>query len=152
MQLVPEMVYSETIDGPWGPTTDSPLGPRLVWQITTGRLVGDRIDAELIMPGVDWIRLGPDGIRRQDLRVTLRTKDDAVVMMRYDAAIVRGGDNFLSALENGDETTFDDQYMRMVPQFDTGDSRYSWLMENLFIGEGRLSGRRQIEYTIYRVD
>lgn len=29
MRLVPEMTYGETIAGPWGPTTGSPLGARL---------------------------------------------------------------------------------------------------------------------------
>jgi hypothetical protein len=80
MHLVHEMTYTETIDGPWGPTTGSPLGARLCWQVTTARLAGPRIDAQLVMPGADWIRLGPDGIRRQDLRVTLRTDDGAVII------------------------------------------------------------------------
>jgi hypothetical protein len=46
----------------------------------------------------------------------------------------------------------DEQYMRMVAQFDTGDSRYAWLTQSLFIGEGRLAGDHQIEYVIYRVE
>ena len=63
-----EMTYAETIDGPLGPTSGSPLGERLCWQVTTATLHGPRIEATLAMPGTDWIRLGPDGIRRQDLR------------------------------------------------------------------------------------
>ena len=31
MHLEPEMTYTETIAGPWGPTTGSPLGARLCW-------------------------------------------------------------------------------------------------------------------------
>jgi hypothetical protein len=152
MRLIPEMTYTETIEGPWGPTTESPLGARLCWQITAGRLFGPRIDAHLAMPGADWIRLGPDGIRRPDMRVTLATEDGVVVMMRYDAALIRESAALLTALTDGTETTFEDQYMRMVPQFDTGTDQYSWLTENLFIGEGRLAGDHQIEYEIHRID
>ena len=42
--------------------------------------------------------------------------------------------------------------MRMVAQFDTGDPRYAWLTQSLFIGEGRVAGDHQIGYTIYRLD
>ena len=73
IELEHEMTYAETIDGPLGPTTGSPLGERLCWQVTTATLHGSRINATLAMPATDWIRLGADGIRRQDLRAQLTT-------------------------------------------------------------------------------
>ncbi|MGH3430340.1 MAG: DUF3237 domain-containing protein [Mycobacteriales bacterium] len=152
MRLTPEMTYVETIDGPWGPTDGSSLGARLAWQVTTGRLYGDRINAELVTPGMDWIRLGPDGMRRQDLRVALRTHDGEIILLSYDNALIRADEKFTAALAGGDETDFDDQYMRMVANFDTGAQRYSWLTQSLFVGKGRLAGRRKIEYLIYRID
>jgi Protein of unknown function (DUF3237) len=152
MELVPEMTYTETIAGPWGPTTGSPLGARLCWQVTRATLSGPRIHAELVMPGADWIRLGADGIRRQDQRLTFATDDDVVLMLRYDNALIRESPAFLAALADGGQTGFDDQYMRMVAQFDTGDSRYSWLTSSLFLGEGRVAGDHQIEYRIHRLD
>lgn len=152
MRLVPEMTYRETIAGPWGPTIGSPLGARLCWQVSTARLVGDRIDATLLAPGMDWIRLGPDGVRRQDLRVTLGDEAGEVIMLSYDNAVIRENSTFLDALEQGRATSFGDQYMRMVPRFDAGAGRYDWLTRSLFVGEGRLTGPRAIEYAIYRVD
>ena len=41
--------------------------------------------------------------------------------------------------------------MRIAPQFEVGADRYAWLRESLFIGRGRLVGRRAIAYEIYRV-
>ena len=32
-----EMTYSETIEGPLGPTAGSPVGERLCWQVTPRR-------------------------------------------------------------------------------------------------------------------
>jgi Protein of unknown function (DUF3237) len=84
MRLVPEMTYRETIQGPWGPTTGSPLGARICWQVTSAELAGARISARLAMPGADWIRLGPDGIRRQDQRLTFVTDDNAVILLSYE--------------------------------------------------------------------
>jgi hypothetical protein len=152
MRLVPEMTYHETIAGPWGPTGDSPLGARLCWSVTSATLRGARIDADLAMPGADWIRLGPDGIRRPDQRLTFQTAGGAIILLSYDQALIRESEAFLGALARGGETTTDDQYMRMVAHFDTGDARYAWLMQSLFIGEGRVAGDHQIEYTIHRLD
>jgi hypothetical protein len=111
------MTYRETIAGPWGPTTGSPFGARLCWSVTAATLRGDRIDARLAMPGADWIRLGSDGIRRQDQRLVFETVDAAIVTLSYDNALIRESDAFLQALANGGETTVDDQYMRMVAQY-----------------------------------
>jgi hypothetical protein len=41
--------------------------------------------------------------------------------------------------------------MRMAMTFDTGAEDHAWLNESLFIAEGRLAGRSEIEYAIYRV-
>jgi|ERR1035438_1272528 hypothetical protein len=152
MRLVPEMTYTETISGPWGPTAGSPHGARLCWQVATARLTGPRIEASLAVPGHDWMRLGPDGIRRPDLRVTLETDDGAIILFSYDVGVIRENQTFLTALQESRATTFADQYMRIAPRFDTGDDRYSWLTSHLFLGEGRLAGDQQIEYQIHRVD
>ena len=146
-----EMTYAETIEGPLGPTSGSPLGDRLCWQITAATLRGPRIDASLAMPGIDWIRLGPDGIRRQDMRAQLVTDDGELILFRYDLALIRPSERFLAALSSGEATGFDDQYMRIAPQFDVSAGRYAWLAESLFLGRGRLSAPKEITYELYRV-
>jgi hypothetical protein len=52
----------------------------------------------------------------------------------------------------GNRTTWTDQYMRMAPKFKVGAKAYSWLNQSLFIGVGRVAGRFQIEYAIYRLE
>ncbi len=152
IELEYEMTYAETIDGPLGPTTGAPLGGRLCWQVTTATLHGPRINATLAMPATDWMRLGADGIRRQDLRAQLTTDDGELILLRYDVALIRSSELFLAALASGGATTFDDQYMRIAPQFEVGAGRHAWLGESLFLGRGRLTGPKAIEYEIYRVN
>jgi hypothetical protein len=60
-------------------------------------------------------------------------------------------ERFLAALAAGEATEFDDQYMRIAPHFEVGASRHTWLCENLFLGRGRLTGPKAIEYELYRV-
>jgi hypothetical protein len=143
------MTFAERIEGPLGPTTGSPA--RLCWQIAEATLAGPRIRASLAMPGTDWIRVEASGIRRQDQRTQFRTGDGTLILMRYDAAVIRGDEEFSRALESGRETAFSDQYMCMTPLFDVGSDRYDWLTQNLFVARGRLAGPRQIEYEVYRI-
>jgi Protein of unknown function (DUF3237) len=146
-----EITYAETIEGPLGPTSGSPLDERLCWQITTATLRVPRINATLAIPGTDWIRRGPDGIRRQDLRAQLVTDDGELILLRYDLALIRSTERFLAAVASGEATEFDDQYMRVAPQFEVGVGRYAWLTESLFLGRGRLTGPKAIAYELYRV-
>jgi hypothetical protein len=147
LDLRHEMTFRERIEGPLGPTA----GSRVCWQIAEATLTGPRIRATLAMPGIDWIRVGSDGLRRPDQRTQFLTDDGALVLMYYDSALIRGDDAFLDALRRGAETAFEDQYMCMSPQFDAGGTGYEWLMESVFLARGRLAGPNQIEYAIHRV-
>ena len=144
-----EMSFAERIEGPLGPTTGSPA--RLCWQVAEATLTGPRITASLAMPGIDWIRIDSQGVRRQDQRTQFLTDDGTLILMRYDAALIRGDEEFTRALASGRETTFAEQYMRMTPQFEVSDDTYGWLTQTLFLGRGRLAGPKRIEYELYRV-
>lgn len=146
-----EMTYREVIDGPLPSTKGSPFGERLCWNIIAGTLVGPRVNAKIAMPGTDWMRLGADGVRRQDLRAQFVTDDGVTILLHYDSGLIRASNAFLKALADGTETTWADQYMRMVPEFIVGGQKYAWLNQSLFLAEGRLSRRREIEYFIYTV-
>jgi len=152
IELEYEMTYEETISGPLGSTAGSPLGERLCWRVDSGRLHGPRIDATLATPAVDLMRVGSDGLRRPDLRAQLLTDDGELLLFRYEVAVIRATERFQAALQAGEATEFEDQYMRMAPQFEVGAERYAWLRESLFIGRGRLTGPRAIAYEIYRVE
>jgi uncharacterized protein DUF3237 len=149
LELEYEMTFAERIEGPLGPTVGAPA--RLCWKIAEATLTGPRISATLAAPGADWIRVEPGGIRRQDQRSQFLTGDGTLILMRYDAALIRGDEKFAQALAGGRETGFADQYMCAAPQFEVGDHAYDWLTESLFVARGRLAGPKRIEYEIYRV-
>ena len=86
------------------------------------------------------IELEYDGIRRPDLSAQLVTDDGELILLRYDLAVIRSSERFLAALAALGATEFEDQYMRMAPQFEVGAGRYAWLCESLFLGRGRLTG------------
>jgi hypothetical protein len=92
MQLEYEMTFRERIEGPLGPTVGLPA--RLVWQVAEASLTGPRISATLAMPGTDWLRLGSDGIRRQDQRAQFLADDGVLILLRYDTGLIRGDRRF----------------------------------------------------------
>jgi Protein of unknown function (DUF3237) len=145
-----EMTYRLRVRGPMTSTSGSPRGECQYWEMAEGTLTGDRIRARIAMPGGDWFRPGADGFGRPDVRVQLVTDDDAVVLLHY-TGLVQLTDAFSRAAEAGTSTCFEDQYMRMAMTFDTGAEQYQWLNHSLYLAEGRLTGKNEIEYRIYRV-
>ena len=118
--------------------------------MTEGTLIGARIKAKIAMPGGDWMLVSADRFGRPDVRVQFITDDGASILLHYTGLVERTV-AFRTAAQEGAETQWGDQYMRMHMRFETGADNYCWINESLFIAEGRLAGRNEIEYRIYRV-
>jgi hypothetical protein len=144
------LTYRFSIRGPLDSTEGSPHGTRQYWEMTAGTLSGEGLKASIAMPGGDWYLASPDGFGRPDVRVQLRTDDEALILMRY-TGLVEQTEAFVSAAGNDNATDWDEQYMRFAVSFDVGAERYRWLNESLFVARGRLLGTTELEYEIYRV-
>ena len=145
-----EMIYRLRVRGPMPATQGSPVGERLYWEMSEGTLEGPRIKARIAMPGGDWYRPGADGFGRPDVRVQFITDDDAVILLHYNG-LMQMNDAFTKSAKAGNATRFEDHYMRMAMCFDVGEPKYAWLNQHLFVAEGRLTEKDQIEYHVYRV-
>lgn len=99
---------------------------------------GRRLDAD--RPG--WIVAAPD------VRVQFTTDDGVTVLLHY-TGLVKPNPRFIKAATDGAATAFDDQYLRQIMRFETGDQRYLWITQEIYIAEGRLSGLSEIEYNVY---
>lgn len=98
---------------------DTPTGRRLIGEIDSSTWVGERISATQVGSGTDWLSYHDDELATIDVRLTLRTDDDATVLVTY-----RGR----SDLRAGHATT--------SLLFETGDERYGWLNRTLAAGRG----------------
>ena len=129
-----------------------PFGVRQVATITSGEFSGDRLNGTTVGAGGDWLLLGGDGFGRLDVRATLKTNDGAHIYVQYygflqatePVARILGGAN--------ESTEFGDQYFFVSPRMETGDERYAWVNQTLFVGQGRALAGPAVEYQIYRVD
>lgn len=103
---------------------NSPTGQRVIVEIATASLSG-RITGSLAGSSADWLTMTPGGLGLPDVRLAIRTNDDAVVLMHYSGRI-----RFVP----GQAST-----VMIAPVFETGDPRYSWLNEIQAVGKGILS-------------
>jgi Protein of unknown function (DUF3237) len=150
ISLEKEMIYRVKVRGPLATTNGAPLGEIQYWEMTEAWLDGARIKAKSTSPGGDWMRIGDDGLYRPNVRLQFITEDNASVLLHY-TGLVKPNSKFSKAANDGTATDFGDQYLRQIMHFETGDQRYMWLTQELFIAEGRLGGASEIEYNVYRL-
>lgn len=96
-----------------------PNGNRVILTVTSGSLVGPRINAAMPegVAGGDWVTLRPDGTSSLDVRLCLRSDDGADLFVTYVGHNVDG-------------------VLKVAPRFETGDERYAWLNTAFTVGIG----------------
>jgi hypothetical protein len=127
----------------------TPLGARMTFITTGGRVEGPKLRGEILPGGGDWLQVGSDAVGRVDVRATLRTHDDALI--HYEArGIIKIPADGLERLAAGEVLPFEETYVRTTPKFETSDERYAWLSEAVCVGYNVLSPDH-IDYRIYKV-
>jgi hypothetical protein len=147
MELVHECTFHADLSEPLV-AGNGPAGTRMVIPVTGGWIKGDRLNGQVVGPGGDWALLGDDGFARLDVRGQLRTDDDAIVYVSY-TGLLELNEATQAGLAGG-STDYGDHYFRTTPRFETGDDRYRWVNNAVFVGRGRLVPGA-VEYEIYRV-
>jgi len=84
--------------------------------------------------GGDWLLIRTDGIGIVDVRLTLKTDDDALIYMAYTGVLDLGPDGYSRFLAGEMPATFP---VRTAPRFHTGSSDYLWLNRLQCIGVGQ---------------
>lgn len=150
LELAPEFSFWASLN----PPVDfgvGPLGRRTYFEVTGGAATGERFNATAFGGGGDWVLVGPDNYLRLDVRLQFKTDDGALVYAQYFGLLeinARVGEVMASG---SGSTTYDDQYFRTAPRLETGDERYAWLNQSLFVARGRLVEGPKVEYEVYRV-
>lgn len=125
-------------------------GTRIFYEVREGRVAGPRVSAQVLTGGGDWALVGPDGWTRVDVRGQCRTDDGAFLYLTY-RGLIEPSPTVLTALHEGTETTFQDQYWRVSIEVETGDPRYRWLTQSALVGRGRVCPGPGVAYEVFRV-
>lgn len=117
-----------------------PCGTRLIIEVASAELKGDRLSAELLgAAAADWILVGPEGTGTLDIRVTLRTNDGAIIFAQYNGRVdARRGLELPATIY-------------VTPRFETGDERYGWLNRVQAVGKGIVHEDLSLDYQWYEL-
>ena len=117
------------------PVGRGPRGSRVVIDVTSVTLTGDRINAELATnDAADWATFSEDGtVAALDVRLTLKTDDGALIYLEYTGRM---------NVETG--------LIAVAPTFQTGSERYAWLNSVQAVSAGQVDPESGIlVYTMY---
>jgi hypothetical protein len=148
-ELVHEFSYRAQIKPPLdiGP---GPFGHRLIFEVTEGVVEGERINGVILTGGAEWFTMQADGYGRIDVRFQMTTDDGANIDFQYNG-LLELNETTMTALGSAGPTDFEDHYFRINPRLETGDPRYAWVNQTLFVGKGHALPGFLIEYDVYRV-
>jgi hypothetical protein len=114
----------------------TPLGSRRVVPVSGGRFEGERLRGEILPhAGSDWLLGRSDGAFQQDVRLTLRTDDGAIVLMSY-RGVRHSSAEVAARLARGEVVDRSEYYLRTAPFFETGAPKYLWLNTIVSVGVG----------------
>jgi Protein of unknown function (DUF3237) len=119
---------------------EGPFGRRIVFGAAGGSFEGPKLRGEVLEGGGDWALFRPDGTMALDVRLTLRTDDDALVSMTYGGRWVTPSELRADISDPAKRHQIDPAryYFRTNPLFETGAAKYAWLNDIVCIGSGYL--------------
>jgi hypothetical protein len=122
-------------------------GPyRRVGIVPGGVFEGERLSGAVLDGGSDWQSVRTDGSTTLDVRLVLRTNDDALIAMTY-RGIRHGPPDVVARIEKGEVVDPASYYFRINPMFETASAKYDWLNRVVAIGVGH----RRADGPIYSV-
>lgn len=112
-----------------------PVGTRYIYRAGDGTFEGPHLKGKVIPGGGDMPVVAENDTMHLDIRVALETDDGAHIYMQNQS--VGREDPANNPRLDGSPSEFGDRYIMSTPRFETGDDRYSWLNDHVFVAEGK---------------
>jgi len=112
---------------------DIGTGVRRIIPITGGEVKGRDVNGKVCAFGADFQIIRPNELIELEAKYALQTDDGAVIYVE-NKGIRFGPVELLQRIKRGEPVDPGLIYFRTVPKFETGDEKYRWLMESLFVG------------------
>ena len=124
-------------------------GTRKVVPITGGTFEGPNIKGKVVSGGYDWQLIRTDDVVEIDARYMLQT-DDGDLITLMNTGLRHGSSEVMQRLAKGEEVEPSAYYFRSIPIFETGNTKYEWLMRSVFIATG-IRKPKQVLIDVWRV-
>jgi hypothetical protein len=127
----------------------TPDAYRRVGVVPGGSFEGERLSGVVLDGGSDWQTLRKDGATTLNVRLVLKTTDDALICMTYQG-VRHGRPDVIARIENGEVVDPGSYYFRIVPLFETPASKYDWINRVVEVGIGHRGADGPI-YSVFEV-
>ena len=127
----------------------TPAGLRRIAPVTGGTFVGERLNGEVLPGGNDWVINRADGVMVIDVRLTLKTDDNALIYLSYQGRFLAAADA-MERFAKGIPLDPSEYSLAMVAKFECGDARYDWLNNVVAVGTGERTATGPI-YSIFEI-
>jgi hypothetical protein len=119
---------------------------RRIGVVPGGAFEGERLSGEVLEGGSDWQTVRSDRATTLDVRIVLKTKDNALIAMTY-RGLRHGPADVIERVERGEVVDPDSYYFRINPLFETAAPQYEWINRVIAVG----IGHRLAEGPVYSV-
>ena len=119
---------------------------RRIGVVPGGSFEGERLSGEVLEGGSDWQTVRSDGATTLNVRLVLKTKDDALIGMTYQG-LRHGPPDVMARIEKGEAVDPASYYFRINPRFETAAAKYDWINRVVAVG----IGHRRADGPIYSV-
>ncbi|HVJ52230.1 MAG TPA: DUF3237 domain-containing protein [Aliidongia sp.] len=127
----------------------TPGADRRVAAIAGGSFAGERLSGTVLEGGSDWLTARRDGATTLNVRLVLRTDDDALICMTYQG-LRHGPAEIMQKIAKGEAVDPAAYYFRVAPFFETAAPKYDWINRILAIGIGHREAAGPI-YSVFEV-
>jgi hypothetical protein len=124
----------------------TPGAVRRVGVVPGGSFEGERLSGAVLEGGSDWQMVRSDKSTTLNVRLVLKTKDDALIGMTYQG-VRHGPPDVIERIEKGEVVDPGSYYFRINPVFETSSAKYDWINRVIAVG----IGHRQADGPIYSV-
>jgi|SRR5579871_5747991 len=122
---------------------DIGVGERRIIPITGGEVRGRDINGRILPFGADFQIVRPDSSIELEAKYAFETDDGAVIYVE-NRGIRRGPLELVQKLNRGEAVDPALIYFRTVPKFETGATKYRWLMQSLFVASAARHAARVV--------
>jgi len=127
----------------------TPGGLRRIGVVFGGSFEGERLSGEVLDGGSDWQIVRSDGATTLDVRLILKTRDDALIGMTY-RGLRHGPPDVIARIEAGEEVDPATHYFRTAAFFETAVPQYDWINRIVAVGIGHRRADGPI-YSLFEV-
>ncbi len=147
MQLEHLVDLKGRLYAPWLDAGAGPYGTRYIYNAADGSFEGPRLKGRFLPGGGDWPLADASGTMRLDIRLALETDDGATIYFENRGVWRHRPEDEVAAGANP-------MYIVSTPRFETGDERYRWLHDHVYVAQGdvtMLDGEEYLAEVTWRI-